>query len=74
MQVAENLLPEGQAELFTELIQEIVRQVKADPNKLPVVSQYLPCDNSGSPVAHRPRERERDIDPVLDIGRVSIRG
>ena len=74
IQVAENLLPEGQAELFTELIQDIVRQVKADPNKLPMVSQYLSSENSGSPVAHRPRERERDMDPVLDVGRVSISG
>ncbi|KAE8743997.1 hypothetical protein FOCC_FOCC009363 [Frankliniella occidentalis] len=68
--VAENLLPESQAELFTEMIQEIVRQVKADPSKLPVVSQCFPSDTSGSPVAHRPRERERDNDSVLDVGRV----
>ncbi|XP_026281100.1 serine/threonine-protein kinase WNK1 isoform X3 [Frankliniella occidentalis] len=67
--VAENLLPESQAELFTEMIQEIVRQVKADPSKLPVVSQCFPSDTSGSPVAHRPRERERDNDSVLDVGR-----
>ncbi|XP_034255000.1 serine/threonine-protein kinase WNK2-like isoform X6 [Thrips palmi] len=68
--VAENLLPETQAELFTEIIQEIVRQVKADPSKLPVVTQCFPSETSGSPVAHRPRDRERDSDPVLEAGRV----
>lgn len=69
-QVAENLLPETQAELFTEIIQEIVKQVKADPSKLPVVTQFFPSEHSGSPVAHRPRDRERDSDPVLEAGRV----
>lgn len=69
-QVAENLLPGGQAELFTEIIQEIIRQVKADSSKLPVVSQCFPSDSS-SPVAHRPRDRDRDTDLAPDITRVS---
>lgn len=56
-QVAENLLPEHQSDVFVDLIKDIVKQLKQSPDRLPVVP-YCPLD---SPVTSRkPRDRERD--------------
>ncbi|KAL1117342.1 hypothetical protein AAG570_004668 [Ranatra chinensis] len=47
-QVAEKLLPSSQEELLAELLKEVVRQLKEQPNKLPVL------DPPASP-ARKPR-------------------
>jgi hypothetical protein len=55
--VAENLLPEHHSDIFVDLINEIVQQLKENPDRLPILP-YCPLD---SPVTSRkPRDRERD--------------
>jgi WNK lysine deficient protein kinase len=55
--VAENLLPEHHSDIFVDLINDIVQQLKENPDRLPVLP-YCPLD---SPVTSRkPRDRERD--------------
>ncbi|KAJ9584589.1 hypothetical protein L9F63_021059, partial [Diploptera punctata] len=55
--VAENLLPEHHSDIFIELINDIVRQLKENPERVPVLP-HCPLD---SPVTSRkPRDRERD--------------
>nr|CAD7261393.1 unnamed protein product [Timema shepardi] len=56
-----NLLQSEHTELFIELIEDIARQLKENPDRLPVVA----LNQLDSPVASRkPRDRERD--PSLD--------
>ncbi|XP_069693421.1 serine/threonine-protein kinase WNK1 isoform X5 [Periplaneta americana] len=55
--VAENLLPEHHSDIFVDLIKDIVRQLKENPDRIPVLP-HCPMD---SPVTSRkPRDRERD--------------
>ncbi|XP_023711296.1 uncharacterized protein LOC111866515 isoform X3 [Cryptotermes secundus] len=55
--VAENLLPEHHSDIFVDLINDIVQQLKEHPDRLPILP-YCPLD---SPVTNRkPRDRERD--------------
>ncbi|PSN52020.1 hypothetical protein C0J52_04514, partial [Blattella germanica] len=55
--VAENLLPEHHSDIFIDLINDIVRQLKENPERKPV----LPHGPLDSPVTNRkPRDRERD--------------
>ena len=61
------MLPQSQREVFIELIGDVVRQLRVDPNlSLPLVVHGPPDQSAGgSPVtSRRPRERDRSLDPA----------
>lgn len=59
LKVVENLLPEHHSEIFIELVQDIVHQLKEHPDRLPVV--HCQMDVTMSPgTSRKPRERERE--------------
>lgn len=63
--MAENLLPQSQQDTFIELIEDIVKQLRLNPeHSLPLVAHGPPDQSaSGSPVtSRRPREREQNVD------------
>lgn len=68
--MAENLLPEHHSDIFVDLINDIVQQLKENPDRLPLLP-YCPLD---SPITSRkPRDRERD--PLAESqNRVSVPG
>lgn len=59
-QVSEKLLPSAHAELITELLKDLVRQLKESPEKLPVL------DSGGSPI-RKPRVSPGPVQSVVYV-------
>ncbi|KAK6639894.1 hypothetical protein RUM43_008169 [Polyplax serrata] len=76
--VQENLLSEQHSDVLIELVADLIRQLKENPDKIPVLptTTTLPGDstsNVGSPVVVRkPRERDRSVEPKRDDTSVSL--
>lgn len=69
LKVITNLLAENHAEIFTEFIQEVVRQLKENPDKIPVI-QFIepPAAPSSPPTLRRQTFKDHlDLEKVLNI-------
>lgn len=65
LKVQENLLGEEHAEVFVDLVADLVRQLKENPGIIPVLPATQQIDNVavGSPVVvRRPRDRDRSVE------------
>lgn len=67
MQVITNLLADNHADIFTEFIQEVIRQLKENPKKIPVI-QFL--ESTTGPPCSPPTLRRQTFKDHLDLEKV----